>query len=217
VKIIAVTAAFDWDRALLERVVARFKFLNGIDTIVLDRGILPNWRPRHWGWTKTLMWDYVPHDADIAVWYDADIVSVAPLGALPEYPFSAVRDFEPTIKRVQKSFLPLSRWDCYFNSGFIVCTRESLDVWRLVRWFGRNVRKTPEQQMPGEQSWLNLSVAMLHGSYFVLDPSWNTLGFGQPGRRPDVETADLSNVKMAHFAGTGNRVELMSRLLHRIE
>lgn len=58
-KTIAVTAAFDWDREILERVVDRFQYLNGITTVVLDSVVLPNWKPRHWGWTMLFLLDYL--------------------------------------------------------------------------------------------------------------------------------------------------------------
>lgn len=173
----------------------RFEKLNGIEVVLLDIDKLPPMD--HAGWSKTCMWDQLPSDVDRAVWFDADMIPIAPLTDLiphPEVQFAAVADMYHGGRQE-------AEWDCeeveelpvYFNSGIFFANRSTAPAFAAAR-----ERMNERTWAHWDQTPLNLELHKIlsEKDYEVLPRCANWM--------PGFSSLPPEDIRMLHLAGFPN-------------
>lgn len=120
---------------IAQAMAKRFSEVNKLEAIVLDIDRLPPMD--HASWSKSCMWDQLPADVDRAIWFDADVVPVAPIVDLlphPEVQFAAVPDIYHGGRQEAEWVCPLVEdLPNYFNMGVFVANRSTAEMFEHAR------------------------------------------------------------------------------------
>jgi len=191
-KTMAVTFGDGNFSPIVEAMAKRFEKLNCIETMILDIDKLPPMD--HAGWSKTCIWDQLPADVDRAIWFDADMIPIAPITDLLPHPavrFAAVADLYHGGRQS-------AEWDCeeviglpvYFNSGFFVANRST-----EAAFISAQSRMNERTWTHWDQTPLNLELHKILGEndYQLLPRNANWM--------PGFSTIPPADIRMLHLAG----------------
>lgn len=201
-----------WHRHAAERFARRWNRLtsyipDGFPCIDAS-DTMPWARVHHVMFIKAFVWDVVPADTDVVLWFDTDCFQTRAIATseIPTAAFSAVRDNQHTITGIREKWLPAKEVVDFFNGGVFIASRAAMPVFDdLKKW-------TDEKQPPGphgDQEPLNLLVAR-HLADFTANPTgwnalpnaWNFIIGREPAPRPII----------LHFAGSWGREVLLDLL-----
>lgn len=206
----------DGHYALVRDLVAkRFEKVNEIETRLLipEELDVPIWSGL---WMKPFLWDVVPKDVERIIWFDCDMVAVAPVHDLlpPEdTPFAAVEDYEGSVKVATHDCPIVQNLDRYFNAGFFVMNRECIPVFEKFKEHMPGKGRLVRTYIFHDQTPLNIEIDRAFGERAVSLPcalNWMWASMGYP---PD-------DVRMIHFAGWGGgeaRVKFLGEHITRLE
>lgn len=198
-----------WLSDLVRRSAERFRRLNGREVFIVTDEVLAR-SPRaaalaHPRLAKTLIWELIDSNVDRIVYYDRDILPVAPLGDLPDCLFAAAPD-RPVGLDVAKRHWPFfKRSNFYFNSGFFVARRESRPVFDMVY-----ALQSDDMDCLGcyDQTLFNIvSQSMLDVVQLPVEYSYPIADARVPCEHP----------KMVHCFGTRRKYTLLRYLLDELE
>ena len=173
--------------------------------------LLHTWRvvPLDQWFLKAYLWDVLPDDIERLVWFDCDIVQMRPIGLsdLPDVPFAAAPDSRWTDVNTFDLWPPSEDVERFFNSGVMICKRETRDVFDQVKEIAEKINCGEiKKQAVGDQRWFNLFVARKYKDYKTNPTGWHILGnewnFMKDRDKP------LRPI-FIHFAGVNNRWTLM--------
>jgi len=121
---------------LIERSTARFTQLNGREVFVIrDEHVQDSARAAALptlAVTKLLIWDIVPETVNTVLYFDRDILPVAPLGELPDCTFAAVADRPIGLAAAKRHWPFFKKSDFYFNAGLFLATRDTKPILDMV-------------------------------------------------------------------------------------
>lgn len=148
-------------------------------------------------WLKAYLWDFVPDNVERIVYFDADILPIAPL---PEWftkceaPFSARKDINNTAMSQEGYYRPLfENIKYYFNNGIFIATRDAIPMFQALQKQVNN----PIHASCVEQTWMNKYV----NEMLELNILPRSIGYLVDGEdEPD-------NVITRHYAGVKNKLE----------
>lgn len=194
-KTVGVTFGDGAFEEIAKAMAKRFEKLNGIETHLLDINKLP--AMDHAAWAKSCMWDQLPADVDRAIWFDADMIPIAPIRDLlphADVKFAAVQDmYHGGRQEAEWDLEEVEGLDVYFNLGMFVANRECAPAFEAAR-----ARMNERTWTHWDQTPTNLEVAkILPGSQIEELPrtaNW------MPGFS-DIPPADI---RMLHLAGHQN-------------
>lgn len=177
---------------IAEAMAKRFSEINDLETMVLDIDPLP---PMPSGtWAKSCMWDQLPEDVDRVIWFDADVIPIAPITDLlphPDVVFAAVKDLYHGGRQHAEWTCPeVIELPAYYNMGVFVANRETRPMFEAVR-----ERMYQYDWVHGDQTPTNLELfaRFREGQILELPRSANwMMGFS------DLAPPDM---RMLHLAG----------------
>jgi glycosyltransferase involved in cell wall biosynthesis len=187
-----------------------FTKVNGLPVRVITSKDLPS-DLQHPAWGKAYIWDLVDADTERVLYFDADIVSLKPIGDLPTGQFVASEDggvqafIAPSMYQ-SGIILPGLDLNDYFNSGVFVCTRDTRPVFEELKTYPYSPEK---YGVCFEQNMFNVLVKKHLGH-------WERLPFGFVNR-VFQHSFDTRLVKLLHLPGIADKKYILSRLNRELE
>lgn len=192
---VAVTFGDGAFRRIAAAMAKRFTALNEIEVILLDIDKLPPMD--HAGWAKTCMWDQLPADVDRAIWFDADMIPIAPITDLIPHPdvlFAAVPDmYHGGRQEAEWDIEDVIDLPTYYNSGLFVANRVTAPAFAAAR-----ARMNERTWSHWDQTPLNLELHKILGEADV--EALPRIANWMPG----FSNQAPQDMRMLHLAGFPN-------------
>jgi lipopolysaccharide biosynthesis glycosyltransferase len=154
----------------------------------------------------------LPADVERIIWFDCDIYQTRPLhlAEIPDVPFAAALDTKWCDEKTREDWPEAESVVEFFNSGVMVCRRETRDIFEKVKVISE--RLIAGEEVPGnmgDQRWFNKYVAEKYKDFgtnptgwHALPMEWNVINGRDRPLRPIF----------VHFAGIWDRWTLLDLL-----
>jgi lipopolysaccharide biosynthesis glycosyltransferase len=182
--------------------------------------LLPWDRIKDHRFCKSHLWDVLPASVDRIMWFDCDCFQVRPIGLseLPDVPFAAALDTKWCEEKTREKWNPGNDVVQFFNSGVMVCKRETRDVFDQVKAISDEMTEAEEPGGDhGDQRWLNVFIARKYKDFVNNPTGWHELPYewnAIKGRRMPLRPIVI------HYAGVWERwyyMQLMYNAMEEVE
>lgn len=203
-KTVAVTFGDGRYEPICQAMARRFETINGIRTVILDIDKLPPMP--HAAWSKICIWDQLEPDVDRAIWFDADMIPIAPITDLiphDDVAFAAVPDmYHGGRQAAEWDYEEVVDLPVYYNSGLFIANRETVPAFDAAR-----ARMNDRDWAHWDQTPLNIeiqkAISPARREEMPRSANW-MLGFS---------SLPPEDIRMLHLAGMTSK-ELLYTLLH---
>ena len=200
----AVTSAVWLDASVIEtveRAARRFEQLNDIPVQILYNQDLGGKILTHRRFVKSLIWEYVPSDVDYVLYYDYDVLPLAPLGKIPEAKFAAAPDIRKSMDAAFDIWPLLRQYNIFFSTSVMLSHRSMAELFDRVAC-AQSYK--PDQHGKYEQSLFNIFIQYKRAIH-QLPKSWNYI--------VGCEVEAVQEPKMLNLGGIESNMLMMRVLL----